>query len=203
MIEILISLILISAVAMSGFRRASLLNRGFAMQSLAIALLCLAKGYTGGEYHYYILFFLTIITKVVIIPMIISKSIMHAKLERETDLILSGSWSYIVTGAAVALSFIFLGNFSDYLFKVGCILIITGALLMMGRRKAITQMIGLLTMENGVVLFEISMVKMGSVIEFGIVFEVLILAMIMGIMIFNINKTFDTLNTDYLSNLKE
>ncbi len=203
MIEILISLILISAVAMSGFRRASLLNRGFAMQSLAIALLCLAKGYTAGEYHYYILFFLTIITKVVIIPMIISKSIMHAKLERETDLILSGSWSYIVTGAAVALSFIFLGNFSDYLFKVGCILIITGALLMMGRRKAITQMIGLLTMENGVVLFEISMVKMGSVIEFGIVFEVLILAMIMGIMIFNINKTFDTLNTDYLSNLKE
>jgi hydrogenase-4 component E len=203
MIEILISLILISAVAMSGFRRASLLNRGFAMQSLAIALLCLAKGYTAGEYHYYILFFLTIVTKVVIIPMIISKSIMHAKLERETDLILSGSWSYIVTGAAVVLSFIFLSNFSDYLFKVGCILIITGTLLMMGRRKAITQMIGLLTMENGVVLFEISMVKMGSVIEFGIVFEVLILAMIMGIMIFNINKTFDTLNTDYLSNLKE
>jgi len=203
MIEILISLILITAIAMSGFRRANLLNRGFAMQSLAIALLCLAKGYTAGEYHYYILFFLTIVTKVVIIPMIISRSIVHAKLERETDLILSGSWAYIVTGTAVALSFIFLGNFSDYLFKVGCILIITGALLMMGRKKAITQMIGLLTMENGVVLFEISMVKMGSVIEFGIVFEVLILAMIMGIMIFNINKTFDTLNTDYLSNLKE
>jgi len=203
MIEILISFILISAIAMSGFRRAKLLNRGFALQSLAIAFLCLVKGYTAGEYHYYILFFLTIITKVVIIPMIISRSIVHAKLARETDLILSGSWSYIVTGTAVALSFIFLGNFSDYLFKVGCILIITGALLMMGRKKAITQMIGLLTMENGIVLFEISMVKMGSVIEFGIVFEVLILAMIMGIMIFNINKTFDTLNTDYLSNLKE
>jgi len=103
----------------------------------------------------------------------------------------------------VAMSFIFLGNFLDYLFKVGCILIITGAILMMGRKKAITQMIGLLTMENGVVLFEISMVKMGSIIEFGIVFEMLILAMIMGVMIFNINKTFDSLNTDYLSNLKE
>jgi hydrogenase-4 component E len=47
------------------------------------------------------------------------------------------------------------------------------------------------------------MVKMGSIIEFGIVFEMLILAMIMGVMIFNINKTFDSLNTDYLSNLKE
>jgi hydrogenase-4 component E len=203
MIEILISLILISAVAMSGFRRARLLNRGFAIQSLTIALLCLSKGYMTGEYHYYILFILTIITKVIIIPIIISRSLIHTKLARETDLILSGSWSYIVMGISVAMSFIFIGNFSDYLFKVGCILIITGAILMMGRKKAITQMIGLLTMENGVVLFEISMVKMGSIIEFGIVFEMLILAMIMGVMIFNINKTFDSLNTDYLSNLKE
>jgi hydrogenase-4 component E len=203
MIEILISVILISAIAMSGFRRARLLNRGFALQSLTIALLCLVKGYETGEYHYYILFLLTLITKVIIIPMIVRRSMVHTKMGRETDMILSGSWSYIVTGTAVALSFIFLGNFSDYLFRVGCILIITGAILMMVRKKAITQMIGLLTMENGVVLFEISMVKMGSIIEFGIVFEMLILAMIMGIMIFNINKTFDTLNTDYLSNLKE
>jgi len=77
MIEILISLILISAVAMSGFRRARLLNRGFALQSLTIALLCLSKGYITGEYHYYILFILTLITKVIIIPMIIRRSLIH------------------------------------------------------------------------------------------------------------------------------
>jgi len=203
MIEILVSLILISGIGMSGFRRVNLLNRGFELQSLAIALVCLEKGNATGEYHYYILFFLTLITKVIFIPFIINRSIKDTKKTRETDLILSGHWSYILSGISVALCFVFLRGFSDYLFKVGCILIITGTILMMGRKKAITQMIGLLTMENGIVLFEISMVKMGSIIEFGIVFEMLILALVMGVMVFRINKTFDTINTDYLSNLKE
>ena len=203
MVEVLVSFILISGIAMSGFRRVNLLNRTFAVQSLAIALVCLVKGNVTGEYHYYVLFFLTLFTKVIIIPLIIKRSVKDTKKKRETDLILSGNWSYILLGISVALCFIFLRDFSDYLFKVGCILIITGIILMMGRKKAVTQMIGLLTMENGIVLFEISMVKMGSIIEFGIVFEMLILALVMGVMVFRINKTFDTINTDYLSNLKE
>ncbi len=203
MLELLISFVLISGIVMCGFRRARLLNRGFAMQSLLIALICLEKGNETGEYHYYILGLLTIITKVFIIPFIINRSLKDTKKKRETDLILSGHWSYIISGISAALCFIFLKGFSGYLFKAGCILIITGIILMMGRKKAITQMIGLLTMENGIVLFEISMVKMGSIIEFGIVFEMLILALVMGIMVFRINKTFDTINTDYLSSLKE
>jgi len=203
MIEILISFILMTGIAMSGLRRAALLNKCFAIQSFIIALLCFAIGQWTGEYHYYILFLLTLITKVIFIPMIIDRSLKGIKVTRERDMILSGHASYILSGISVALCFIFLGGHLDYLFKVGCILMITGILLLIGRRKAITQMIGLLTIENGVVLFEISMVKMGSIIEFGIVFEMLILALIMGIMIFRINKTFDTINTDYLSDLKE
>ena len=203
MLELMISFVLISGIAMCGFRRSSLLNRGFAMQSLAIALICFAKGNATGEFHYFVLFLLTLITKVLIIPYIINRSIVDTKNKREMDLILSGHWSYILSGISVALCFVFLRDFSDNLFKTGCILIITGIILMMGRKKAVTQMIGLLTMENGIVLFEISMVKMGSIIEFGIIFEMLILALVMGVMVFRINKTFDTINTDYLSNLKE
>jgi hydrogenase-4 component E len=203
MIEILVALLLISGISMSGLRRLKLLNNGFAFQSLLIALVCLVKGYLSNEYSFYILFVLTLITKVFLIPYIIRKSAKDIKLKRETDLIISGHWSYILSGSSVALAFVFLKSFPNFLFKVGCVLIIVGAILLMGRKKAITQMIGLLTMENGIVLFEISMVKMGSIIEFGIIFEMLILALIMGVMIFRINKTFDTINTDYLSNLKE
>lgn len=203
MIEILLALILISGISMSGLRRLKLLNNGFAFQSFLIALVCLVKGYQSNEYDYYILFILTLITKVFLIPYIIRKSAKDIKLKREIDLIISGHWSYILSGSSVALAFVFLKNFPNFLFKVGCVLIIVGAILLMGRKKAITQMIGLLTIENGIVLFEISMVKMGSIIEFGIIFEILILALIMGLMIFRINKTFDTINTDYLSNLKE
>lgn len=203
MIEILIAFILIWSIAMSGFRRMKLLNLGFAVQSFVIACICLILGYQSKEYHYFILFLLTLVTKVIVIPYIINRSTKNLRLNRETQLIISGYWSYVLAGIFIASTFILLKDFSNLLFKAGCVLLIVGVILLIGRKKAITQMIGLLTMENGIVLFEIAMVKLDFIIEFSIVFEMLILALIMGVMIVKINNTFDSINTDNLSNLKE
>ena len=130
-------------------------------------------------------------------------SIKQLKINRETNLIINGLWSYILIGIGIMIAFGFLDKNQDNFLKAGVVLFIVGILLMVGRKKAITQMIGFMTLENGIVLFEISLTKMSLVIEAGIVFEGLILALIMGMMIFHINKTFDTINTDFLSNLKE
>lgn len=201
--EFLVAVILISALVMSGLRRIKLLNNAFAVQSLFIALLCLAKGYESGEYHYYILFIFTFIIKFLGVPYIINKSVKYLKMNRETALIINGFWSYIFTGFSIAIIFIVLKGYGDFIFKTGIALMIAGSMLLIGRKKAITQMIGLLTLENGIVLFEVAMVKMGWIIELGIIFELLVLALIMGMMVFRINKTFDTVNTDYLTSLKE
>ncbi|MDP4087848.1 MAG: hydrogenase [Bacillota bacterium] len=201
--EFLIAFILISALAMSGLRRIKLLNNAFAAQSLLISALCMAKGLQTGEYHYYILFILTLGIKVLGIPYIVNRSIRQIKLNRETELIINGFWSYIFTGFSVAVIFVVLRNYGDSIFRTGIALMISGSILLIGRKKAITQMLGLLTLENGIVLFEVAMIKMGWIIEFGILFELLVLALIMGMMIFRINKTFDTVNTDYLTSLKE
>lgn len=201
--EILAAIILISALIMSGLRRIKLLNSSFAAQSLFIAALCLVKGIESGDYEYYILFLMTLIIKVLGIPYIINKSVKYLKMNRETELIINSFWSYMLMGAAVAVIFIVLKGYGGFIFKTGAALVVSGAVLLIGRKKAITQMIGLLTLENGIVLFEVAMVKMGWIIELGIVFELLVLALIMGMMIFRINKTFDTVNTDYLTSLKE
>ena len=119
------------------------------------------------------------------------------------DLIVNGFISYILTGIFIMVSFGILRSSHDNYIKTGIALFIIGVLLMVARKKAITQMIGFLTFENGIVLFEISLTKMSLVIEAGIVFEGLLLALVMGIMIFHINKTFDSINTDFFENLKE
>jgi hydrogenase-4 component E len=203
MFEFLVAFILISGIMMSGFRRAKLLNMGYAMQSLLIALVCLEEGIRYHLVHYYILFALTLVTKVFIVPIIINNSIKDLKVIREMDLIINGFWSYILSGTSVVLIFLFLVNYDNFLLKAGVVLLVVGAILLIGRKKALTQMIGLLTLENGIVTLEIALIKMGAIIEFGIIFEMLILVIIMGMMIFRINKTFDTINTDFLSNLKE
>jgi hydrogenase-4 component E len=174
MLEALLAIILISSILMSGLRRIKLLTQGFMLQSAAIALVALVIGYKTGEMHYYILGVLTIITKVLLIPIIMNTSIKQLKLNRETNLIINGLWSYILIGIGIMIAFGFLDKIQDNFLKAGVVLFIVGILLMVGRKKAITQMIGFLTLENGIVLFEISLTKMSMVIEAGIIFEGLI-----------------------------
>jgi len=203
MIEALLAIILISSIFMSGVRRIKLLTEGFIFQSAAIALIALKLGYDTGEVGYYILGTLTIVTKVVIIPLIINKSVKQLKINREMELIVNGFISYLLTGIGIMIAFGLLNKSQNNFIKIGIALFIVGVLLMVARKKAITQMIGFLIFENGITLFEISLSKMSLVIEAGIVFEGLMLALIMGIMIFHINKTFDSINTDFFANLKE
>ncbi|MGH4138558.1 hydrogenase [Clostridium sp.] len=203
MIEALLTIILISSIYMSGVRRIKLLTGGFKFQSAAIGLIALKLGYDTGEMHYYILAFLTIITKVIIIPLIINKSVKKLKINREMELMVNAFNSYILTGTGIMIAFALLNKSQNNFIKTGIALFIIGVLLMVARKKAITQMIGFLIFENGIVLFEISLTKMSIMIEAGIVFEGLMLALIMGIMIFHINKTFDSINTDLFENLKE
>jgi len=203
MIEALLTFILISSIYMSGVRRIKLLTGGFVFQSAAIGLIALKLGYDTGEVHYYILALLTIITKVIIIPLIINRSVKKLKINREMELMVNAFNSYIITGIGIMISFGLLNKSQNSFIKTGIALFIIGILLMVARKKAITQMLGFLIFENGIVLFEISLTKMSLVIEAGIVFEGLMLALIMGIMIFHINKTFDSINTDSFENLKE
>lgn len=202
MFEILLAVLLTSAILMAGFRRIKSLTLGFAIQSLMIAIFCFYLGFTTGETSSYLLGVLTILMKVVLTTIIIKKSSKDLKSNRETELIINGSWSYILCVTGIVFTYGILRDFEHPLLKAGVVLMIVGAILLIGRKKAISQMIGFLTMENGLVLFEISMIKMPLIIEAGIILEVLILALIMGVMIFHINRTFDSINTDYLSNLK-
>jgi hydrogenase-4 component E len=97
----------------------------------------------------------------------------------------------------------FFGENSNMYFQAGIFLVLVGATILVGRKKAITQMFGFLIIENGIILFEISAVQIPLLLEAGMALEVLILALIMGVIIFQINKTFDTINTDFLTDLKE
>jgi hydrogenase-4 component E len=203
MLEVLAAVILISAIIMAGLRRINLLVKVFSIQSLAIALVCFTLGFLTHENHYYLIGTLTLIAKVIIIPYIVNQSAKDLIINREMDPIINECWSSVLIGISIAITYVVLENFHRDFINAGFVLMVVGALILVARKKAITQMVGFLTMENGLVLLEISMVKMTLIIDILIILEILILSVIMAIMIFYINKTFNTINTDYLSNLKE
>jgi hydrogenase-4 component E len=82
----------------------------------------------------------------------------------------------------------------------------SGLFLLMTRRKAITQVIGYLMMENGIYLFGTALAKRTHtlyIVEFGVLLDLLVGIMIMGIVLNNINSTFDDVDTALLGQLKD
>lgn len=203
LLEILIAIILTSAIFMSGFRRIKLLTQAFALQALAISCITVYLGYTMGENHFYTIAIFGIITKVILIPFIIRKALRNSKHNRELEPLISPFNSYFLASFAVVMAYYFLQDANNYLLTTGAVVMIVGAFLIITRRKTITQMIGFVVMENGIVLIETSIAHISLIIESVIILEGLLLALIMGIMIFQINQTFKTISTDQFLNPEE
>jgi len=83
-------------------------------------------------------------------------------------------------------------------------LLLTGFFLMINRRKAVTQVLALLTMENGVMLAAIVLTSYGMplVVEIGIFFDVVVAVMVLGILVFRIRETFASMDVSKLNELK-
>ena len=79
-----------------------------------------------------------------------------------------------------------------------------GLLLMATRRKAISQLIGLITLENGIFLAGILIATLGLplFVEIGIFFDLLVAVGVTAVLTLRINEQFDTMNTDELRRLR-
>jgi hydrogenase-4 component E len=78
-----------------------------------------------------------------------------------------------------------------------------GFLVIVSRKKAITQVVGYLMMENGIFVFGMSLTReMPFVVEFGILLDLLVGVFVFGIVIHHISAEFDHIDTDALSDLK-
>ena len=82
-------------------------------------------------------------------------------------------------------------------------LFLIGFFMMINRRKALTQVLALLCLENGLFLAAISLTfGMPLIVEIGIFFDVLVATLLLGILIYRIRETFDSMDVSRLSRLK-
>jgi len=87
--------------------------------------------------------------------------------------------------------------------SISIAVILIGFFLMITRKKAVTQMVGLMTMENGVFLCAMVLTSgMPMIIELGVSFDVLMGILIMGIFVFRIRETFASIDTSKLNSLR-
>ena len=184
--------------------------RIFALQSLLLAAIATVVGYAYDAWHVYVIAVLTVAGKVLFLPWRLERLVRQIRIEQEIHPFVNMAASMLICGALTVLSYIvarpitLLERLGSNTLAVATALLLTGFFLMINRRKAITQVLALLTMENGVMLAAIALTTYGMplVVEIGIFFDVVVAVMVLGILVFRIRETFASMDVSRLNELK-
>lgn len=187
--------------------------RGAAVQGALLSLLPLTLGHHLDIHvgHTLLLFVGTLILKGLLIPYLLMRTIVHTHVRREVEPFVSLHASVLLGALLVALSFWLSQRLtlprpppSSLLVPAGLSTLFCGFLLLVSRKKAITQVVGYLMLENGIFVFAQFLTReMPIVVEMGILLDVLVGVFVMGIAINHINREFDHIDTAALTSLRD
>lgn len=208
-INVLSVLILGLTLLMLGLRRLSHGLNAYAVHSLLLASVTGIVGYGQGNVHIYMAAIATVAIKVVIIPYIMIKLVSAMRVKRETGLLVNAPTSFIIAvgltilASQVARSLALGTTPFDDVLTVAVAVSLIGMLLMVIRKDAVMQVIGLLTMENGLFLVGLILTNgMPFFVEIGIFFDILISGLLLWVYLKRMHFSLKSTNTAHLNQLR-
>jgi hydrogenase-4 component E len=148
----------------------------------------------------------TALVKGLLLPWLLFRAMRAADTVREVEPLISYNLSIIAGTVALALA-LWLGQRlhlpieppSSLLVPAALFTSLTGMIVIVSRRKALTQVLGYLALENGIYAFGAAIaLKLPVLVELGILLDVFVGVFVMGIAIFHISREFDHIDTDKL-----
>lgn len=205
----LLVLVMLINLVMLGTSRLIFSIRAVAFQGVILGILpSLIHPFSG---HLAAITFGMILAKGVIIPYLISDAVRKAHIRREVEPFIGYVPTLLLGAVFTALSFAFAEQLplapehKDLLFVPASIAtLLTGFLILTTRRKAISQVIGYLVMENGIFVFGLLLSEaMPVMVEAGALLDLLVGIFVMGIVINHISREFSSIDTSRLRALTE
>ncbi|MCB4366567.1 formate hydrogenlyase [Hydrogenophaga taeniospiralis] len=211
LINLFATLILLLSFAMISQRRVGSLIHLFMIQGAALVAASFLLGYVTRQPDLYVSGAITFVLKVLFIPWMLHRLIRRLNVRWDVETLLNIPTTMLVGIALVIFSFSLalpvsrLSNSiaSDALgIALACVLL--SFMMMIIRSKAIPQVIGFLSMENGLIFAATTVTNgMPMIVEFGIALDVLVGVLILGVFMFQIREKFDSLDIHNLESLKE
>ena len=192
------SMVLVSFLLLYQDRMFALLNV-FALHACILACSVAWQAHLQSAPHLYITAVIALGFKGVIIPVALHRIVVRLGIHRSIENVVSIGPTMLVGMALVALSIVVMlpvasaaGAFvrEDLAFALSILLL--GLLMMVTRRNAVSQVIGFMSLENGLVLAATGARGMPLVVEISVAFSVLIAFIVIGIFLFRIRERFDT-----------
>lgn len=194
------SLVLISFVQLYQDRLYALLNT-FALHALVLACSVAWQAFVQHAPHLYITAAIALVFKAIVIPVALHRIIQRLGIHREIETVGGVGLTMLAGIALVALSMVVMLRVTagadplareDLAFALAVILL--GLLLMVSRRNAVSQVVGFMSLENGLVLAATGALGMPLVVEISVAFSILIAFVVIGIFLFRIRERFDTVD---------
>lgn len=205
------AVVLLISFAMLSQRRVVNLVKLLAAQGALLGVATLLVAWRTGETHLYVSALLTLGLKVAFLPWLLTRLIRRLGVYWDSESIINPSATMLIGLGIVVFSFGLAQPIAELAstatrntIGIAVAVILLAFLTMITRRKAMSQVIGFLSMENGLFFGAMSATYgMPMVVELGIALDILVAMLVLGVFFFQIREQFDSLDLHHLESLKE
>jgi hydrogenase-4 component E len=194
------SLVLVSFMLLYQDRLYALLNV-YALHAFVLALSVASQAYAQDAPQLYITAAIALVFKAIFIPLALHRMIVRLGIHREIETVVGIGPTMLLGIGLVALSMVVILRVTpeadplareDLAFALAVVLL--GLLMMVTRRNVVSQVVGFMSLENGLVLAATGAKGMPFVVEISVAFSILIAFIVIGIFLFRIRERFDTVD---------
>ncbi len=206
-LDLAVALLILSNFMLVNTSRLMSCIRIVAIQAVILSVIALLSHLHALDVRLVVLVIITVALKALVLPQVLKRVTVGTGVERELSPFVGYSLSLMAGGGLLALSFL-MSHFltvpepglSRFFLPASLFTIFTGLFIIIARKKAVTQVMGYMAMENGIYAFGVSLaIHEPFIVEISVLLDVFVAVLIMGVAIFHISHEFDHIDTDQLS----
>ena len=197
-------LVLVSVMLLYQDRMTGLINT-FALHALVVSLSVAWQAFIQHAPHLYITAAIALVIKAVVIPVALRRMVVRLGIHRTIEPVVSIGLTMLAAIGLIALSIMVMlpitaqaGTLAREDLSFALSVILLGLLMMISRRNAVSQVIGFMSIENGLILAATGAKGMPLVVEISVAFSILVALIVIGIFLFRIRERFETVDIHLL-----
>jgi hydrogenase-4 component E len=207
--HLLAGIMLVTGFALLYQERIGAVLKTFAAQSITLALAVAWAALSQDRSELFITALIALCLKGIVIPVALHRTVVRLGIHREVEKVVGVGIALIVglvlTGLAQALLMKVAQGTASHAreeLALALAIILLGFLMMIVRRNAVTQVVGFMSMENGLILAATGARGMPLVVEVSVAFSVLIALFVFAVFVFRIRERFDTIDIEALDRMR-
>jgi hydrogenase-4 component E len=209
-IDFVAVLLVLANLWLLGTSRLAVCIKAVAVQAVLLAVIGVLMNAGALGVRIVLVLAISTLVKAWLLPWLLRRAAREASVQREVEPLVGFTWSMMIGAALLGACFVIARPLhlprqvqAGILIPVAMFTIVTGLFMIVSRKNAITQVLGYLSMENGIYAFGAAFaLREPLLVEMGVLLDVFVGVFVMGIAIYHISREFDHIDVDQLNRLR-